>query len=105
MSQYTKEEMKAIETVQQLISDYRTNIEGITLVKEEFEDDLDPVMVEGETDAGYAIQMFVSPKDIAPILLQYEYPIFAVLDEEPPQAMWDELARKFGIARVLSVDL
>ena len=103
MRKLTTEEKDAVEVVNQLISDYRTIIEGVTLVKEDI--DCDPIMIEGETSAGYCCQMMVDPKDVAPILLEYNYPVYAVLEEEPPMAMWDALAAKFGLASVDSVDL
>ena len=105
MRKLTKEEEKAVETVDQLISDYRTELEALTLVKEEYEDDCDPVMVEGETTTGYYCQMMVLPKKVANILLEYDYPIYRVCGQEAPEAMWDELAREFGLGSVSSFDL
>ena len=102
MRKLSTEEKKAQETINLAISDYRTGIEAITLVDS---DDLDPIMIEGETSAGYQCQLFVSAKEVALIVLKYDYPVFAVLEEEPPQAMWDELAGHFGLASVLSFDL
>ena len=103
MRKLTTEEKDAVEVVNQLISDYRTIIEGVTLVKEDI--DCDPIMIDGETSAGYFCRMMVDPKDVAPILLEYDYPIYAVLEEEAPRAMWDALAAKFGLASVSSFDL
>lgn len=102
MRKLSTEEKKAQETINLAISDYRTGLEAITLVDEE---DLDPIMVEGETSTGYSCQLMTSPKRVAAIVLKYDYPVFAVLEEEPPQAMWDELAREFGLEHVLWVDL
>ncbi len=101
----TNEEKKARDTILQLISDYRTELEAITLVREDLEDTLDPVLVEGETMAGYYCQMMIGPKLVAEILLKYDYPIFRVLGEEGPDAMWHEIASKLGLASVSSVDL
>ncbi len=102
MRKLSTEEKKAQETVNIAISDYRTGLEAITLADS---DDLDPVLIEGETRTGYQCQLFVAAKEVALIVLKYDYPVFAVLEEEPPQAMWDELASHFGLASVLSFDL
>lgn len=102
MRKLTTEEARARETVALAISDYRTQLEAITLSKDEC---LDPIMVEGETRTGYYCQMMVDPKDVAQILLKYDYPVFAVLEEEPPQGIWEDLAERFGLASVSSFDL
>lgn len=103
MRKLSTEEARARETVALAISDYRTGLEGMTLTQKDIE--LDPVMVEGETKTGYFVQTLVDPREVADILLKYDYPIFAVLEEEPPQAMWDELADRFGLDSVTSFDL
>ena len=64
-----------------------------------------PIMVEGETTAGYFCQLMVDPKDVAKIMLDYNYPVWRVLEEDAPDAMWEELGYKFGLAHVCSVDL
>lgn len=103
----TKDEKQAdkaaVERVKQMISDYRTIVEGVTLLKEGACPD--PVMIEGETRTGYYCQLMVDPRDIAPILLKYEYPIYRVLEEDPPEQMWCELGEKFGLDTVTSFDL
>lgn len=65
----------------------------------------DPILVEGETSAGYYCQMMVDPKDVASIMLDYNYPVWRVLEEDAPDNMWEELGYKFGLAHVCSVDL
>ena len=65
----------------------------------------DPVLIEGETSEGYICHLMVDPKDAARIMLEYRYPIWSILMEDAPDAMWRELARKYGIAVVSSVDL
>ncbi len=65
----------------------------------------DPILVEGETSAGYYCQMMVEPKDVARILLDYNYPVWRVLEEDAPDAMWEDLGRKFGLTTVSSFDL
>ena len=102
MRKLTKEEDKARELILQAISDYRTGLEALTLTDK---NDLDPIMIDGETRTGYYCQMMVSPREVAEIVLKYDYPVFAVLKEEPSQAMWDELADHFGLATVTSFDL
>ncbi len=65
----------------------------------------DPIMVEGETTAGYFCQMMVDPKDVAKIALEYNYPVWHILKEDYPDSMWEDLGRKFGLATVCSIDL
>ena len=65
----------------------------------------DPIMVEGETTAGYFCQMMVDPKDVAKIALEYNYPVWHILKEDCPDGMWEDLGRKFGLATVCSIDL
>ena len=47
----------------------------------------------------------VDPKDVAKILLEYNYPVWRVLGEDAPDEMWEDLGRKFGLEHVCSVDL
>lgn len=93
----------AVGRVQEMISDYRTILEGITLLKEDATPD--PILIEGETRKGYYCQLMVDPRDIAQILLNYNYPVCRILDDEAPEAMWVELGEKFGLATVTSFDL
>ncbi len=65
----------------------------------------DPVLVEGETEADYYCQLMVDPKDVASIMLDYNYPVWRILEEDAPDGMWEELGRKFGLKTVCSVDL
>ena len=101
MRKLTKEQQDAVDTVQQAISDYRTQLEAMTLSN----DDLDPILIEGETETGYSCSMMVNPKDVAKILLKYDFPIYEVLGDEAPQGMWDDLAEQFGVGAVTSFDL
>lgn len=102
--EYTKEELEhAREIINQKISDERTKLEAYTLLKPDATPD--PVCIEGETETGYYCQMMVDPRDIAPILLEHQYPVFKVLQEDSPDEMWADLARKLGIDNVTSVDL
>lgn len=65
----------------------------------------DPILIEGETTAGYFCHLMVDPKDVAKIALRYEYPVWSVLQQDFPDEMWEELGRKFGLATVSSIDL
>lgn len=65
----------------------------------------EPIMVEGETTTDYYCQLMVDPKDVAKIMLDYNYPVWRVLEEDAPDGIWEELGYKFGLARVCSVDL
>ena len=65
----------------------------------------DPIMIGGETTAGYFCHMMVDPKDVAKIVLDYNYPVWHILGEDYPDGMWEDLGRKFGLATVSSIDL
>ena len=65
----------------------------------------DPILVEGETTAGYFCHMMVDPKEVAKIVLEYNYPVWHILGEDYPEGMWEDLGRKFGLATVCSIDL
>ena len=65
----------------------------------------DPIMVEGETTAGYFCHLMVDPKDVAKIALEYNYPVWHILGEDYPDGMWEDLGRKFGLETVCSIDL
>ena len=103
----TKDEKQAdkdaIERVKHLISDYRTIIEAVTLLKEDACPD--PIMIEGETRTGYYCRLMVDPRDIAPILLKYDYPTYRILEDDAPDQMWYDLGEKLGLASVTSFDL
>lgn len=92
---------EALEIVQQEISDCRTKYEAITLTNEE----LDPVLAEGETKTGYYCHLFVDPKEVARVFLKHDYPVWLVLEEDAPKEMWDELAELYGLAEVVHVDI
>ena len=64
-----------------------------------------PIMVEGETTAGYFCQLMVNPQEVAKIFVDYDYALYRVLGEDAPDAMWEDLGRKFGLEHVCSVDL
>lgn len=68
-------------------------------------EDQDPVMIEGETTAGYYCQLMANPKDAANIMLDYDYPLYEAMGEDAPTAMWQALGRHFGLANVSSIDI
>lgn len=90
----------AAAVVQKEIRDLRTKYATIAKTEEQ-----DPIMVEGETSTGYYCQLMADPKDVAKILLEYDYPVWRVLGEDAPDAMWEDLGRKFGLEHVCLVDL
>lgn len=63
------------------------------------------IMVEGETTAGYYCQLIVNPQEVAKIFADYDYALYRVLDKDAPDAMWEDLGRKFGLEHVCSVNL
>ena len=91
---------QAVTLVNDTIRAERKSLEDIARV-----DEHDPIMVEGETLAGYYCQLMVDPKDAAKIMLEYDYPVWRVLGEDAPDAMWEDLGRKFGLESVCSVDI
>ena len=84
--------------------------EAIRAKQEEYEkiahtDEQDPIMLVGETGKGVIVHALVDPKDVADIFLEYDYPTSLILEQEPPQAMWDTIANLVGLESVSSVDL
>jgi len=96
----TDELTKAVKIVRKAIQDLETNYKKIANTEEQ-----DPVLLEGDTRTGYACQMMVDPKDVAQVFLDYEYPMWRILEEEPPEAMWNRLAEIYGLDAVCSVDI
>ena len=90
----------AVKLVNEAIRAEHQRLEGIAEAEES-----EPVLVEGETSAGFYCHMMVGPKDVAKIMLEYDYPVWSVLEEDAPGAMWEELGREFGLKTVCSVDL
>lgn len=90
----------ATKLVNEAIKKERERLEEIAKTEEG-----DPILIEGETTAGYYCQMMVDPKDVAKIALEYNYPVWHILKEDYPDGMWEDLGRKFGLATVCSVDL
>ena len=90
----------AVAVVQKEIRDLRAKYETIAKTEEQ-----DPIMVEGETTAGYYCQLMVNPQEAAKIFVDYDYALYRVLGEDAPDAMREDLGRKFGLEHVCSVDL
>lgn len=95
-------EKAARDKVNEMIASYNAELEALT---KNNPDDNDPTMIEGETSTGYCVQMMVEPSEVVPILLKYNYATYAILGQEWPIEMWNEIGRKFGLDTVLSVDL
>lgn len=68
-----------------------------------------PIMLEGYTTTNHFCQLMVDPKDVAKILLEYNYPIWHVLEkdvpDESPDEMWEALGRLYGLSTVCAVDI
>ena len=62
-------------------------------------------MVEGEAIVGYFCQLMVNPQEVAKIFVDYDYALYRVLSGNAPDAMWEDLSRKFGLEHVCSADL
>ena len=90
----------AVAVVQKEIRKRREKYESVAKTEEQ-----DPIMVEGETSAGYFCQLMVDPQEVAKIFVDYDYALYRVLGEDAPDAMWEDLGRKFGLEHVCSVDL
>ena len=61
-----------------------------------------PIMVEGETTAGYYCQLMANPQEVAKIFVDYDYALYRVLGEDAPDTMWEDLGRKFGLEHVFT---
>lgn len=92
--------VEAVKVVNEAIAAQRKRLDEISKGE-----DQDPIMIEGETSAGYYCQMMVDPKDVAKIMLEYDYPVWSVLEEDAPDAMWEDLGRKFGLTHICSADI
>lgn len=90
----------AVVVVQKEIRDQRAKYETIVKTEEQ-----NLVLIEGATTTGYYCQLMVDPKDVAKIMLKYDYSVWCVFEEDVPDGMWEDLGRKFGLMTVLSLDL
>ncbi len=91
---------EAVRLINEAITAEYKRLEEIAKTEED-----DPIMIEGETTAGYNCHMMVDPKDVARIALEYNYPVWHILQQDYPDGMWEDLGRKFGLATVYSMDL
>jgi hypothetical protein len=91
---------KAVKIVQEAIRAEAARYKKIAQTEEQ-----DPVMLEGRTRTGYYCEMMVDPKDVAKVFLDYDYPVWHILEEEPPEGIWDRLAEIYGLDAVNSVDI
>ena len=90
----------AVRVVRKAISDEEDHLKEIANGQDE-----EPIMLEGETSAGYIVHVMADPAKVARIMLDFQHPLFKVLGEDSPQDMWDELARMVGLESVYSVDM
>ena len=91
---------EAVKLVNEAITTEYKRIEEIAKTEE-----AEPIIIEGETTAGYFCHLMVDPKDVAKIALEYNYPVWHILEQDYPDGMWEDLGRKFGLATVCSIDL
>lgn len=91
---------EAIKIVNEAIRAEREEYEKIAKTEEQ-----EPILLVGETCRGVIVHAMVDPKGIAKIFLNYDYPMIHVLEQEPPQGMWDDIARLVGLEAIESVDL
>lgn len=91
---------EAVATVNEAITKERQRLLEISQKEEQ-----GPICLEGETSTGHYCQLMVDPKDVAKILLDYDFPLYSVLNEDAPDMMWEDLGRKYGIKTVCSVDI
>ena len=91
---------KAVKLVQAAIRAEEARLKQIAEAEEQ-----DPIMLEGVTYKDYPCHLMVDPKDVAEVFLEYHYPMWSILEEEPPEEMWHLLAERYGLDAVCSVDL
>ena len=65
----------------------------------------EPILLIGETSQGCDAHVMADPSKVAQVLLDYDYPLYKVLEEDWPQEMWDTLAQMVGLESVYSVDM
>ena len=91
---------EAVKLVNEAIMAEYKRIEEIAKTEE-----ADPILIEGETTAGYFCHMMADPKEVAKIALEYNYPVWHILEQDYPDGMWEDIGRKFGLAAASSMDL
>lgn len=90
----------AVKAVNDAIDACRKALETIASGSEQ-----DLIMLEGQTYTDHMCHLLVDPKEVAIIILSWNYPTYEILGEEAPTEMWQELAEHFGIKTVNSFDL
>ena len=95
-----KELSEAVRLVQRAITAEEDRLQRIADGQED-----EPILLMGETNAGYDVHIMVNPAKVAQVMLDYDYPLYNLLEQEPPQEMWSELARMVGLESVYSVDM
>ena len=92
--------LKAVKLVQTAIRAEEARLKQIAESEEQ-----EPVMLEGVTCRDYPCHLMVDPKYVAEVFLEYHYPMWSILEEEPPEDMWQLLAERYGLDAVCSVDI
>lgn len=87
----------AVAVVQKEIRKWREKYESVA--NENGQDH--SIIVESKTTAGYFCQLIVNPQEVAKIFVDYDYALYRVLGKDAPDAMWEDLGRKFGLEHVL----
>ena len=88
---------EAVKIVNAAITKKRQAIEGA------MNDEDNMVEIEGETRTGYITSSLVETKNIGEILLDHDYQIYDVLEEDCPQSMWCDLADEVGLESVFAI--
>ena len=91
---------KALRLVNAEIAAARKRLEDIACAEE-----VSPILVEGETFAGYYAKVMVSPSKIAKIMLRYDYHFWDTLEQDAPDDMWQDIAKIVGLESVSGVDI
>lgn len=98
----TQTEQAENESLSNAICQVNAAIDSVTEQMEEISrtEEQDFVFLTGETTTGFAVKMLINPKEVAEVMLKYNYPIYTVLHMDAPQAMWDEIAKITGLGSV-----
>jgi len=91
---------EAVRTVREAIRSEEKRLKAIADTDEQ-----PPVLLEGTTSTGHEANIMVDPKEIARIMLDYDFPVYQVLDEEASPDMWNTMARMAGLESASGVDL
>lgn len=61
------------------------------------------IKIEGVTTTGHLCELMVEPQHAAAILLDHNYPVWNVLMQDYPDAMWKELGESYGLESACSI--